>query len=160
MRRILALGILMLGVLAVTAAATSKTTRAAHGICLSKHVGGGWVQAGHFRGAIDHETDVMKNGRLRLRVGPYRNREAGLTQKILWIIDSKYPVSGQIVLRGKRLSREHRRFRQKFQLAGQDNPGVYAFPSIVAPPAEGCWKFTLRSRSVVGRLKVWVHGHG
>lgn len=160
MRRWVALGIAALCVLAVSASATSSTRSSRHGVCVSKHVDGSWVRAGHFRGGIDPYTDVMPNGRFRLQVGGYRDRSTGLTQKILWMIDSKYPVGGELVLRGTRLSRHKRSFTQRLQFAGQDDPSVIAFPSIVAPPAEGCWKFTLRSRHVVGRLKVWVHGHG
>jgi hypothetical protein len=144
----------------VVVSSGTSSLRSPASICRSTHVYADGVHAGHFRGGIDPETDIMPGGRFRLQVGAYRDRGTGLTQKILWIVKSKYPAGGELVLRGRRLSRHKRRFTQRFQLAGQDDPSVVVFPSIVAPPAEGCWKFTLRSGELVGRLKVWVHGHG
>ena len=161
MRCSFALGTAAFVVLAVAASATSsvRTNGSAPRPCVSKFVDGDWVVAGHFKGGIDRDYDVV-NGRFRLQVGRYRDRATGLTQKVLWVIKSKYSVGGELVLRGRRLSRDKRKFTQRFEMAGQDDPSVNVFPSIVAPPAEGCWKFTLRSGRVVGRLRVWVHGYG
>jgi hypothetical protein len=158
MRRLLALGTVALGVFALAGTAGSSSTTPASS-CRSKYIGASnWVRAGHFKGAITREYDVV-NGRFRLRVGGYRNRATGLTQKILWAIASKYPVRGELVVRGKRMHSK-RRFTQRLPMAGSDDPSQNYFPSIIAPPAQGCWKLTFRSGHVVGRLRVWVHGHG
>jgi hypothetical protein len=120
------------------------------------------VRAGHFKGGIDTDYDVV-NGRFRLQVGGYRDRATGLTQKIPWFIATKYPVGRVLTVRGERIGAHKRRFTQRFPQAGYMrslNAGQYVFPSIIAPPAEGCWNMTFRSRHVVGRLRVWVHGHG
>jgi hypothetical protein len=160
MRRLLALGAVVIGVSALAGAAVSAPGPPPTGAfpCHAKWVDGQWVRAGHFRGGIDPDYDVVI-GRFRLQVGGYRDRASGLTQKVLWEIDRKYPVDGELVVRGKRLHSK-RRFTQRLPMAGNDDPSVYVFPSIIAPPAQGCWKLTLRSGRVVGRLRVWVHGFG
>ena len=159
MRRILALAAAVFAVLAIVGAAVSSSVglaQSAQARCLATPVQGNWVYAGPLKGAISPEYDVG-NGRFWLHVGAYRDRSTGLTQKIPWFVPSTYNVGGALVVRGMRLSGSRRRFTQRFNQAGMDDPTQRVFPSIIAPPATVCWRLTFLTGDVTSHLRVWVH---
>jgi len=127
--------------------------------CVAPHratrVDGSKVRAGPFVGLIFPEYDVV-NGRFRLHVGPHRDRTAGLSQKILWRITRKADVGRRLRIRARRLPPlSPRTFRDKLRRAGGDEKR-WNFPSIIKPPAEGCWRLRFTSGSTTGRLVVLV----
>ena len=122
--------------------------------CAASLVRGDVVRAGPFTGPISREHDVV-DGRFRLRVGRYRDREAGLTQKIPWFVRPGARVGGSLLIVGERLSPSPRTFRQRLDRT-EDSAGQRVFPSIIAPPAEGCWRLRFRSGRSTGRLTVLV----
>jgi heat shock protein HslJ len=118
-------------------------------------VDGGEVRAGPFVGLIAPEYDVL-NGRFRLHVGPYRDRTAGLSQKILWRVSRQADVGRRLRIHARRLPPlSPRTFRHKLRRAGGDKKR-WNFPSIIKPPAEGCWRLRFTSGSATGRLVVLV----
>ena len=124
--------------------------------CAATRVHGSAVRAGPFRGELTPEYDVV-GGRFRLHVGGYRDRETGLTQKIPWFARRGAPVGRRLRLTGTRLGPHPRRFTQVFQRAsGSDSGATPVFPSIVSPPAKGCWRLHLRSGDSSARLTVLV----
>ncbi len=118
-------------------------------------VDGAKVRAGPFVGLIHPEYDVL-NGRFRLHVGAYRDRTAGLSQKILWRISRQEDVGRRLHIHARRLPPlSPRTFRHKLRRAGGDKKR-WNFPSIIRPPAEGCWRLRFTSGSTTGRLVVLV----
>jgi len=127
--------------------------------CVAPHratrVDGAKVRAGPFVGLIYPEYDVV-NGRFRLHVGPYRDRTTGLSQKILWHISRQEDVGRRLRIHARRLPPlSPRTFRQKLRRAGGDKKR-WNFPSIIKPPAEGCWRLRFASGSTTGSLVVLV----
>jgi hypothetical protein len=123
--------------------------------CLATPVHGDVVKAGPFAGGLAPGYDVV-DGRFRLHVGPWRVR-GGLTQKIPWFVPKRYPIGGPLVVVGRRLDRSPRTFRQTFSAAGTSSPSTtYVFPSIIAPPAPGCWRLSFSSGRVTGSLVALV----
>jgi heat shock protein HslJ len=128
-------------------------------VCVAPHratrVDGSKVRAGPFVGLIYPEYDVV-NGRFRLHVGPHRDRTAGLSQKILWRVSRQADVGRRLRIRGRRLPPlSPRTFRQKLRRAGGDE-NQWNFPSIIRPPAEGCWRLRFTSGSTTRSLVVLV----
>jgi heat shock protein HslJ len=128
-------------------------------VCRAPHratrVDGSEVRAGPFVGLIHPEYDVV-NGRFRLHVGPYRDRTVGLSQKILWRVSRQADVGRRLRIHARRLSPlSHRTFRRKLRRAGGDEK-QWNFPSIINPPAEGCWRLRFTSGNTTGRLVVLV----
>jgi hypothetical protein len=118
-------------------------------------VDGSKVRAGPFVGLIAPEYDVV-NGRFRLHVGPYRDRTTGLSQKILWRVSRKADVGRRLRIRARRLPPlSPRTFRHKLRRAGGDEK-QWNFPSIINPPAEGCWRLRFTSGNTTGRLVALV----
>jgi hypothetical protein len=122
--------------------------------CLATPVHGTTVKAGPFAGGLTPGYDVV-DGRFRLHVGPWRVRD-GLTQKIPWFISKRYPIGGPLIVTGRRLNGSPRTFRQKFNAAATSSPSTYVFPSIIAPPAPGCWRLSFASGRVTGSLVALV----
>jgi hypothetical protein len=123
--------------------------------CRATRVDGAQVRAGRFAGAIAPEYDVL-NGRFRLRVGAYRDETTGLTQKIPWSVSRRADVGRRLRIDARRLPpRSPRTFHQQLQRAGGDRKRWF-FPSIIKPPAEGCWRLRFRSGRTTGRLVVLV----
>ena len=113
--------------------------------------GGLWVHARPFAGGVT-AYDVVR-GRFALRVGAYRTT-GGLSQKIPWFPDSGTRVGSTLVVSGRTLSLPRRSFRQTFQ--GSIVSGRTMFPTIVAPPATGCWLLTFTSGPTVASIAVTV----
>jgi hypothetical protein len=129
--------------------------RTESGFCPATRVDGAKVRAGPFVGLIAPEYDVL-NGRFRLRVGAYRDRTTGLSQKILWSISRPADVGRRLRIDARRLPPlSLRKFRQKLRRAGGDKKRWF-FPSIIKPPAEGCWRLRFRSGTTAGSLIVLV----
>jgi hypothetical protein len=123
--------------------------------CLATRVQGNVVHAGPFTGGITPGYDVV-NGRFRLHVDGYRVPHA-LTQKIPWFVSHRYQVGDVLIVNGRRLGTQARVFRQSFARAySPDSPNQHVFPSIIAPPAAGCWQLTFRSGRVTGTLIALV----
>jgi hypothetical protein len=123
--------------------------------CVATPVRGDVVKAGPFVGRIAPGYDVV-DGRFRLHVGPWRVR-GGLTQKIPWFIPVRYRVADTLVVTGRRLDASPRTFRQTFRVAlSSSTAGMHVFPSIVAPPAPGCWQLSFRSGRIAGTLIALV----
>ena len=155
MKRAIALTFSGAAALALAAAALS-TSAGPEFRCLAAPVTGSWVHAGPFRGGIAPGYDVV-DGRFRLRVGAYRDRGTGLTQKIPWFIPLRYRVGGSLRLVGHGVRNPRRTFTQTFQQAySSDSPDEHVFPSIVKPPKEGCWRLSFRSGRISGALTVLV----
>jgi hypothetical protein len=125
--------------------------------CDATPVHGAYVRAGRFTGAITPEYDVL-NGRFRLRVGGYRDETTGLTQKIAWTVSRRSDVGRRLRIDAKRLPpRTPRTFHQKLRrTSGLGDRKRWFFPSIIAPPAEGCWRLRFRSGRTTGSLIVLV----
>jgi len=127
--------------------------------CVAPHratrVDGAKVRAGPFVGLIAPEYDVL-NGRFRLHVGSYRDRTTGLSQKILWRVSRQADVGRRLRIHAQRLPPlSPRTFRHKLRRAGGDEKR-WNFPSIIKPPAEGCWRLRFASGNATGSLVVLV----
>ena len=122
--------------------------------CAATPVIGSVVRAGPFTGPVSREHDVV-DGRFRLRVGKYRDRESGLTQKIPWFVRRSARVGKSLSITGTRLGSDPQTFTLR---SGRRPDGVkrYVFPSIVSPPAEGCWRLRFSSGKSTGRLTVLI----
>jgi hypothetical protein len=80
-----------------------------------------------------------------------------LNQKILWFVPRRFRVGPELVLTGVRLTPAPATFTQRFpEAVSSSSPGLHVFPSIVAPPKTGCWRFTLRTGPLSGTLSVLV----
>lgn len=101
--------------------------------------------------------DVL-NGRFRLRVGGYRDKQRGLTQKIPWPVSRRAAVGRRLRIDAKRLPPQTpRTFHQKLRrTSALGDRKRWFFPSIIRPPAEGCWRLRFRSGRTTGRLVVVV----
>jgi hypothetical protein len=131
------------------------TAGAAWAGCPATPVHGARVSAGVFTGYLTPPYDMFA-GRFRLRVGPYRDRKIGLSQKIPWYARPGSKVGDRLVVSGLRVGpRPVRRFRQTFVSAGEFPQGT-VFPSNIEPPAPGCWQLTFRSGRETGKLLVLV----
>ena len=127
-----------------------RSYKTASRFCPATRVDGQRVWAGPFWGLIVRRYDVV-NGRFRLHVGQYRDRATGLSQKIPWRVSGEADVGRRLDIRARRLPpRSPRRFHQRLHNAG----GI--FPSIIKPPAEGCWRLRFTSGSARGKLIVLV----
>lgn len=129
------------------------------GFCPATRLRGAKVRAGPFVGLIDRRYDVLR-GRFRLRVGAYRNRRTGLTQKIPWRISREADVGKRLRVDARRLQpRSSRRFQQAFRrTSAVGDEQRWFFPSIIRPPAKGCWRLRLRSGATTGGLIAFVRG--
>jgi hypothetical protein len=127
--------------------------------CDAAQVHGAFVRAGRFTGAITPEYDVL-DGRFRLRVGRYRDATTSLTQKIPWSISRRADVGRRLRIDAERLPPFARRtFHLKLRRTSATGDRTrWFFPSIVRPPAEGCWRLRFRSGQATGRLTVLVRG--
>jgi hypothetical protein len=125
--------------------------------CLAKRVDGDKVHAGPFTGFVARQYDVV-DGRFRLRVGAYRDRATGLSQKIPWFLPHSYRVGTFLVIHGRRLAPPGGAFTQRFAEAGSPDADQHVFPSTLRPPSAGCWRLTFRTRYVRGYLVVRVDG--
>jgi hypothetical protein len=125
------------------------------GFCPATRVHGARVRAGPFAGGIVRRYDVV-DGRFRLHVGRYRDRVSGLTQKIPWWISRQADVGRRLRIDARRLPPQRpRRFRQVLHRTGGDERR-WVFPSIIKPPAEGCWRMDFTSGGTAGSLVVLV----
>ena len=123
--------------------------------CLATPVHGERVQAGPFVGLIAPGYDVV-GGRFRLHVGGYRVSGV-LTQKIAWLVSPRAPFGDVLVVTGRRIDGHAGAFRQTFARAfSPDAPRAKVFPSIIRPPARGCWRLTFRSGRAIGALTALV----
>jgi hypothetical protein len=149
---VLCLGVALVG---VGIARGSAGKDSAH--CDATAVDGAYVRAGRFTGAITPEYDVL-NGRFRLRVGGYRDKTTGLTQKIAWSVSRRADVGRRLRIDAKRLPpltalTFHQKLRRTSAMGDRKR---WFFPSIVRPPAEGCWRLRFRSGRTSGSLIVVV----
>jgi hypothetical protein len=143
-------------VLIGTVAVVSGSPLEASAACRATPVRGDTVRAGPFTGYITRPYDVL-DGRFRLRVGKYRDESSGLTQKIPWFAPARSSIGRTLTLTAVRLGPRPRRYKLTRRRAdSSDSPNKYVFPSIVAPPAEGCWRVTLTSGRTTARLTVLV----
>jgi len=78
----------------------------------------------------------------------------GGTTKILWVI-SHGNVAGTITIEGRNPDGPGRT-RQVFPAAGGGAVPGSQYPSIIVVPTPGCWRFYLRSGSVVGAVTLRV----
>lgn len=133
--------------------------RSNSGFCPATRVKGATVRAGPFVGTIDRRYDVFRS-RFRLRVGRYRNRRTGLSQKIPWRISRREDSGRRLRLEARRLRpRSPRRFHQTFRrTSAVGDEQRWFFPSIIEPPAKGCWRLRFRSGTTSGGLIVLVRG--
>jgi hypothetical protein len=125
--------------------------------CVATRVDGLYVRAGRFTGAITPEYDVL-NGRVRLRVGGYRDKTTGLTQKIPRSVSRRADVGKRLRFDAKRLppltpQTFHQKLRRTSALGDRER---WFFPSIIRPPADGCWRLRFRSGRTSGSLTVVV----
>jgi hypothetical protein len=125
--------------------------------CPATPVRGDTVRAGPFTGYITRPYDVL-DGRFRLRVGGYRDVTTGLTQKLPWSVSRRADVGTRLRIDARRLPPLSRRtFHQKLRRTSAiGDRRRWFFPSIIAPPAEGCWRVTLTSGDTTARLTVLV----
>jgi hypothetical protein len=123
--------------------------------CLAARVEGDRVHAGPFTGFVSPPYDVV-DGRFRLRVGAFRDRATGLSQKIPWFLPRSYRVGAFLVVDGRRLAPPGPAFTQRLAEAGSPDPDQHVFPSILRPPSAGCWRLAFRTRFVRGYLIVQV----
>lgn len=80
-----------------------------------------------------------------------------MSQKIPWFPTSNAPIGATLVISGESLSLPHRSFSQSFSVAhALDGSQRMMFPSILAPPAPGCWLFTLSSGQATATIAVRV----
>jgi hypothetical protein len=123
--------------------------------CLATPVHGVTVRGGPFAGGVYPRYDVV-GGRFRLHVGPWRDRAAGLTQKIPWFLPGKYRVGPFLVIRAQRLAPVGGSFTVRLPEAGGPDPNQHVFPSTLSPPKPGCWRLHFQTGLVEGRLTVRV----
>jgi hypothetical protein len=123
--------------------------------CLATPVSanGSRVNAGPFVGYIAPDYDVV-NGRFSLRVGGMRTET--LSSKIPWFLPRRYRVGSELTVTGTRLIRPARFVQSFAQAYSPTNPAQHTFPSIISPPATGCWRLTFRSGRATGTLVVLV----
>lgn len=148
------------GVAAIAVLADGSAERPpAPGRCPATPVDGDYVRAGPFTGAITRPYDVL-DGRFRLRVGGYRDRSTGLTQKIAWSVSRRADVGSRLLVVARRLPPlPARRFTTTLgRTYATGDARRWFFPSILEPPAEGCWRLRFSSGRVVGDLVVLVRG--
>ena len=110
------------------------------------------VHAGPFVGALSRGFDDV-GGRFSLRVGGMRTDT--LSSKIPWFLSRRYTThSGELVVRGRQLDGTGT-FVQRFQEAySPSTPRQHTYPSIIDPPAEGCWRLTFAVGKVKGALTM------
>ena len=127
--------------------------------CLATPIDGASVKAPPFTGRIDPDYDIV-NGRFALHVGPLRDPATGLSQKILWVLPSKYrkDVGPQLAFTG-RLDGVVR-YRTRVSAAIRAGDPNYYFPSNLAPPKVGCWTLTLTTGTLRARLVALVREPG
>jgi hypothetical protein len=128
--------------------------------CEATAVHGPAVRAGPFRGYIVPRYDIVE-GRFRLHVGPYRDREEGLSQKIPWFVPARYGPARRLTVTWRQLDGGGR-FRLRLRGA-PDAPGHrsrWVYPSSFSPRREGCWRLRFVSGKAQGRLTVLVAGRG
>jgi hypothetical protein len=115
------------------------------------------VHAGRFTGVISPDYDVL-NGRFRLRVGAYRDAKTGLTQKILWSVSRQARVGARLRIEARRLPPlSSRTFRVTLgRTSAMGDRKRWFFPSVIKPPAEGCWRLRFTSGRTAGSLIVLV----
>lgn len=125
--------------------------------CDATRVDGAYVRAGRFTGAITPAYDVL-NGRFRLRVGGYRDEATGLTQKIPWSVSRRAGVGRRLHIDAERLPPlTPRTFHQTLhRTSALGDRRRWFFPSIIRPPAEGCWRLRFTSGRTTGHLIVLV----
>jgi hypothetical protein len=124
--------------------------------CLATPVHGDAVRAGPFTGYVVPQYDVV-NGRFRLHVGAYRNRAAGLSQKIPWFVPRSVPVKGSLVVVGRRLGSVKRSFKDVLQqTSSSNNPHQWGFPVELQPSARRLLAAHIHERSRQRR----ANGHG
>ena len=145
------------GVAGVAVSARSGSDDADSAPCPATRVDGQHVRAARFTGAISPDYDVL-NGRFRLRVGAYRDLNVGLTQKILWSASRQAKVGARLRIKGGRLPPlSSRTFRMTLgRTSALGDRKQWFFPSIIKPPAEGCWRLRLSSGRTTGSLIVLV----
>jgi hypothetical protein len=134
----------------------ASTSQRASRACSATRVQGSVVRAGPFIGRIAPAYDVL-DGRFRLRVGEYRDRATGLSQKIPWFVQRGARVGRSLLIVGERVGPSPRTFRQRLRRT-EDSAGQGVFPSIIAPPAEGCWRLRFTSGKTTAHLTVLVAG--
>ena len=134
-------------------AGTSKAVGRAAKPCPASVVEGNEVNAGPFQGLVPPEYDVV-DGRFSLRVGGMRT--ATMSSKIPWFVSTKYTVEHQLRIVGRGVHATARRFAYTAQRAGGGPGRGGVFPTIISPPAAGCWHLTFRSGETVGELTVLV----
>jgi hypothetical protein len=112
------------------------------------------VNVGPFVGTLAARYDDV-NGRFSLRVGGMRT--ATMSSKIFWLLPPGYvlPNDGpngetRLVVTGRWLGTPVRRFKQVFLGGKGGTDQRYGFPSILKPPAVGCWRLTFRAGTVSG----------
>jgi hypothetical protein len=125
--------------------------------CDATPVRDGAVRAGPFKGLIVPEHDVV-DGRFRLHVGAYRDRETGLSQKIPWFVPRRVGPTERLTVRWRQLDGSGR-FTSRLQGAGPAR-GRQVFPSSFSPPRAGCWRLRFRSGDARGSLTVLVKDRG
>ena len=124
--------------------------------CAATRVDGGSVRARWLTGLIVPQYDVI-DGRFSLHVGTYRDRGTGLSQKIPWFARVRAPVGRSLRLTATRLGPHRRTFSQVFRRAGGGTGGVRSvYPSMIAPPARGCWRLKFTSGSSRATLTALV----
>ncbi len=125
--------------------------------CPATRVDGQYVHAGRFTGVISPDYDVL-NGRFRLRVGAYRDATTGLTQKILWSVSRQATVGTRLRIEARRLPPlSSRTFRVTLgRTSAIGDRRRWFFPSVIKPPAEGCWRLRFTSGRTAGSLIVLV----
>jgi len=127
--------------------------------CLATRVDGGQVRAGPFTGGIHPDYDVV-GGRFRLRVGAFRDVADGLSQKIPWSVSRQANVGPNLRIDARRLPPlPLRTFRMNLRrVSGTGDQRRWFFPSVMNPPAEGCWRLRFKSGKATGSLTVRVQG--
>jgi hypothetical protein len=142
---------------AITLALTRGTAEGSSS-CSAQLVSGGVVKVGPFRGMIVPQYDVV-DGRFRLHVGGHRDKVSGLSQKIPWFVSMGAGSQPRLLVTGTRLSPSRRTFHQRFgraEYARQDREGRYVYPSIISPPAPGCWRLRFQSGTIDAHVIVLV----
>src|ERR1700754_4108426 len=130
--------------------AMARGTAEGSSSCSAQKVSGRVVKVGPFRGGIVSRYDVV-DGRFRLHVGGHRDKATGLSQKIPWFVPMRAGSQPRLLVTGTRLSPSRRTFRQRFGRAeypGQDRERRYVYPSIISPPAAGCWRLRFQSGTI------------
>jgi hypothetical protein len=140
------------------AALTVLGLPAAAQACDATPVRGGAVKAGPFKGLVVPEHDVVDGG-FRLHVGAYRDREAGLSQKIPWIVPRRFGPGQRLTVRWRRLD-GNGRFTVRLRGVSPSSERRQVFPSSFSPPQEGCWRLRFRSGDARGSLTVLVRDRG